>query len=139
MAHGWVCALDDEQAEVYEEAFLVRDWVYREVELNARSSVLNTSTEFLGGPTLTAILDQSKITTKFSCDGEFVSRACHDGQIEVYNPRLDRWEAEKLFDLVASLPLEFEQMVVFTHARQIRRVRMGFGSYPHRTTLSQSA
>jgi hypothetical protein len=54
-------------------------------------------------------------------------RACHDRQIEVYNPRLDRWEAEKLLDLVASVPLEFEQRVVFTHARQIRRVRMGFG------------
>ena len=54
-------------------------------------------------------------------------RACHDRQIEVYNPRLNRWEADKLFDLVASVPLEFEQSVVFTHARQIRRVRMGFG------------
>jgi hypothetical protein len=59
--------------------------------------------------------------------GEFVIRACHDRDIEVYNPRRHRWEREKLFDLVATIPFEFEQKVVFTHARKIRRVRTGFG------------
>lgn len=32
-----------------------------------------------------------------------------------------------MFDLVASVPFEFEQVIVFTHARKTRRVRTGFG------------
>ena len=73
-------------------------------------------------------LDDQKIFAQVDrVQGEFIFRAWHDRQIEVYNPRLDRWEAEKLFDVVASVPFEFEQRVVFTHARHIRRVRMGFG------------
>lgn len=59
--------------------------------------------------------------------GEFVIRGCHDRDIEVYNPRCQRWERGKLFDLVATISFEFEQKVVFTHAGKTRRVRNGFG------------
>lgn len=73
-------------------------------------------------------LDDQKIFAQVACvRGEFVIRACHDRDIEVYNPRRKRWEHEKLFDLVATIPFEFEQQVAFTHARKIRRVRTGFG------------
>jgi len=73
-------------------------------------------------------LDDQKIFASVARrNGEFVIRACHDREIEVYNARCQRWERIKLFELVATLPWEFEQRVVFTHARQRRRVRVGFG------------
>jgi len=73
-------------------------------------------------------LDDQKIFRQVArVQGEFVMRACHDRQLEVYNARLRRWEPEALFDLVATVPFEFEQEVQFTHARTTRRTRMGFG------------
>ena len=58
---------------------------------------------------------------------EFVLRACPDRKVEVWNARLQRWEPAGLFDLTASLPFAFEQDVVFTHARNVRRARRRFG------------
>lgn len=73
-------------------------------------------------------LDDQKIFAQVArVAGEFVIRACHDRNVEVYNARLQRWEAEKLFDLTATVAFEFEQEVLFTHARKTRRARMGFG------------
>jgi hypothetical protein len=73
-------------------------------------------------------LDDQKIFDQVARIGsEFVFRACHDRRIEVYNPRLDRWEGEMLFDLVARVPFEFKQVVIFTHARKTRRAWTGFG------------
>jgi hypothetical protein len=73
-------------------------------------------------------LDDQKIFAQVErVHGEFVIRACHARKIEVYNPRLKGWEAEKLFDLTANVAFEFEQEILFTHARKIRRARMGFG------------
>lgn len=73
-------------------------------------------------------LDDQKIFAQVErVHAEFVMRACHERKIEVYNPRLQRWEAEKLFDLTANVELQFEQVVLFTHARKSRRARMGFG------------
>ncbi len=40
---------------------------------------------------------------------------------------MQRWEREALFDLVATVPFEFEQEVLFTHARKTRRAQIGFG------------
>jgi len=64
-------------------------------------------------------------------------RACHDRQLEVYNDRLQRWEAGTLFDLVATVPFQFEQDVQFTHARQVRIVRTGFGWFKIRVRETQ--
>ena len=71
--------------------------------------------------------DQKAFAQVERVHGEFVIRACHDRRVEVYNPRLKRWESELLFDLVESVPFEFEQRVVFTHARRIRRALIRFG------------
>jgi hypothetical protein len=68
---------------------------------------------------------------------EYVIRACHDRQLEVYNDRLQRWEAGTLFDLVATVPFQFEQEVQFTHARQVRIVRTGFGWFKIRLLETQ--
>jgi len=73
-------------------------------------------------------LDDQKVFLQVDrVHAEFVIRACHDREVDVYNPRRQRWEREKLFDLVATIPFEFEEKVAFTHARKIRRVRTGFG------------
>ncbi len=73
-------------------------------------------------------LDDQKIFAQVErVHGEFVIRACHARNIEVYNPRLKRWESEKLFDLTANVELQFVQEILFTHARKSRRTRMGFG------------
>ncbi len=73
-------------------------------------------------------LDDQKVFAQIErVRAEFVIRACHDRAIEVYNERLDRWEAATLFDLIATVPFQFEQDVQFTHARETRIVRMRFG------------
>ena len=73
-------------------------------------------------------LDDQKLFAQVErVHAEFVLRACHERNVEVYNPRLQRWEAEKLFDLTPNVAFEFEQEVLFTHARKLRRTRMGFG------------
>lgn len=73
-------------------------------------------------------LDDQKVFAQVErVHAEFVIRACHDRQLEVYNDRLARWESATLFDLVATVPFQFEQKIRFTHARQVRTVRTGFG------------
>jgi hypothetical protein len=51
----------------------------------------------------------------------------------INSQRLKRWEAATLFDLVATVPFQFEQEVQFTHARQVRIVRTGFGWFKNRS------
>jgi hypothetical protein len=83
-------------------------------------------------------LDDQKVFAQVErVHAEFVIRACHDRQLEVYNDRLDRWEAATLFDLVATVPFQFEQEVPFTHARQVRIVRTGFGWFKIRLLETQ--
>lgn len=73
-------------------------------------------------------LDDQKVFAQVDrVQAEFVLRACHDRKVEVWNARLQRWEPEGLFDLTASVPFEFEQEVVFTHARTVRRAHLHFG------------
>lgn len=83
-------------------------------------------------------LDDQKVFAHVArVQGEFVIRGCHDRAIDVYNPRRQRWEREKLLDVVATLPFAFEQKVVFTHAGQLWRVRTGFGWLPIRLPDTQ--
>jgi hypothetical protein len=73
-------------------------------------------------------LDDQKVFAQVErLQAEYVFRAAHDRRVEVFNPRLKRWESELLFDLVTSVPFEFEQDVLFTHARAVRRARIRFG------------
>lgn len=101
--------------------------VNREVERAfrcTRALFPRTKLRFVGD----AGFDDEKVFAQVArVKSEFVFRAWHARNVEVYNARLQRWEAEKLFDLTATVPLEFEQDIVFTHARKTRRVRMGFG------------
>jgi hypothetical protein len=61
-------------------------------------------------------------------EAEFVVRASHlERIVEVYNDRLDRWEREKLGDLVDVVPFSHQFLVRFTHARQQRTVNMQIG------------
>jgi hypothetical protein len=83
-------------------------------------------------------LDDQKVFAQVErVQAEFAIRACHDRRVEVYNPRLKRWESELLFDLVESVPYEFEQEVVFTHARRMRRALMRFAWFAVRLPDSQ--
>lgn len=73
-------------------------------------------------------LDDQKVFAQVErVQAEFVIRACHNRNVEVWNARLQRWEPEALFDLVSGVPFEFEQEVLFTHARKVRRARLRFG------------
>jgi hypothetical protein len=88
-----------------------------------RALFSNLKLRFVGD----AGLDDQKVFAQIArVHGEFVIRACRERKVEVYNTRLKRWEAEKLFDLTANVPFEFEQEVLFTHARKTRRAHVGF-------------
>lgn len=70
---------------------------------------------------LFAWLDQPNI--------EFVIAASHlERLVEVYNPRRERWEVERLQDLVNSVPWALSYQALFRHAGKTRlaRVQMGW-------------
>jgi len=61
--------------------------------------------------------------------GEFVITAAHlERLVDVYNPRLDRWETEHLQDLVDCVPWEVSFQTLFQHAGRQRtaQVKMGW-------------
>lgn len=64
-------------------------------------------------------LDDRKVFAQVEkVQAEFVIRACHlNRTVQVYNPRLDRWETESLQDLVNTIPHEGSFEAKFTHAR----------------------
>jgi hypothetical protein len=76
-----------------------------------------------------AALDDKKVFAQVAlADAEFIFRVCHDNRrVEVYNERLDRWESERLDDLIATVPFEVRLQATFNHARKIRQVEVGLG------------
>jgi hypothetical protein len=73
-------------------------------------------------------LDDQKIFQQVQAlQAEFAIRAKYDRVLQVYNPRLKRWEDGQLFDLAQNVPLQFTDTVSFTHARKVTKVKMGFG------------
>ncbi len=73
-------------------------------------------------------LDDQKIFAQMNLvNAEFVIRARHNRQVEVYNDRLDRWEEELLDDLITTVPLSLKLRVAFTHARRVRVVDRELG------------
>jgi hypothetical protein len=56
----------------------------------------------------------------------FITRAAKDRLIDVYNPRLKRWEREHLKEMVASMPGQASFPTILSHAGQ---------SYPMQVTL----
>lgn len=64
--------------------------------------------------------DQKMFAYAGQCGLEFIFRGSYDRWVEVYNPHLDRWEEEKLKDLVATMPQAFRFQTSFTHAGRTR-------------------
>jgi len=90
---------------------------------------LRTIRMVLSGATVCIVADAGLDDRKlFSyadrCRLEFVIRASHDRWVEVYNPRLQRWELEKLKALAATLPQSFHFDTRFTHAGRTTRVQV---------------
>jgi hypothetical protein len=72
--------------------------------------------------------DQKMFAQVAQLQQEFVFRVSHlERLVEVYNERLDRWETEKLQDLVAGVPSQATFEVLFTHAGQERLDSVYFG------------
>jgi hypothetical protein len=76
-------------------------------------------------------LDDKKIFEWIASEaqGEFVIRASHlNRRVEVYNPRLDRWEAESLQELVRTVEFLATWQVTFKHAgkRRLATVKVGW-------------
>ncbi len=72
--------------------------------------------------------DQKMFAQVVKVEQEFVFRVSHlERIVEVYNDRLDRWETEKLQDLVESLPYQTTFQVLFQHAGETRFDTVHFG------------
>jgi hypothetical protein len=97
--------------------------IYRAIRIT-KALFPHTQLRFVGD----AGLDDQKIFRWMALvEGEFIIRACHNRKVEVYNARLDRWEAELLDDLTATVPLPLTCRVAFTHARKVRAEEMAVG------------
>ncbi len=72
--------------------------------------------------------DQKMFAQVVKLEQEFIFRVSHlERIVEVYNDRLDRWETEKLQDLVDSVPQLVTCQVLFKHAGETRRDTVHFG------------
>jgi len=97
--------------------------IYRSIRIN-RALFPHAKLHFVGD----AGLDDQKIFRQMDLvNAEFIIRACHNRKVEVYNERLDRWEEERLDDLIATVPLPLRLRVAFTHARKVRVVEIALG------------
>jgi hypothetical protein len=71
--------------------------------------------------------DQKMFAYVDTLNQEFVFRVCHlERIVEVYNERLQRWETEKLRDLVDCVPYQAAFEVLFTHAGRNRLETLPF-------------
>jgi len=69
---------------------------------------------------------------------KFTFRVSHlERIVEVYNDRLDRWETEKLQDLVESVPYQVTFQVLFKHAGETRLDTVHFGWFMVRIPNTQ--
>ena len=98
--------------------------VYRAIQ-NTRCLFPEERVRFLGD----CGLDDQKVFRKVGqAEAEFIFRVGHPERlVEVYNDRLDRWELERLDDLIATVPLSTHLEVAFRHARRVREADIGLG------------
>lgn len=83
--------------------------------------------------------DQKMFAQVVKLEQEFIFRVCHlERIVEVYNDRLDRWETEKLQDLVASVPHQATFQVLFKHAGETRFDTVHFGWFRVRIPGAQT-
>ena len=82
--------------------------------------------------------DQKMFAHVVKLEREFIFRVSHLERImEVYNDRLDRWETEKLQDLVESVPHQVTFQVLFKHAGETRLDTIHFGWFTIRIPGTQ--
>ncbi len=82
--------------------------------------------------------DQKMFAQVGKLEQEFVFRVSHlERIVEVYNDRLDRWETEKLQDLVESVPHQVTFQVLFKHAGETRIDTVHFGWFKIRIPDTQ--
>jgi len=82
--------------------------------------------------------DQKMFAQVMKLEQEFIFRVSHlERIVEVYNDRLDRWETEKLENLVGSVPHQATFQVLFTHAGETRRDTVHFGWFQIRIPDTQ--
>jgi len=82
--------------------------------------------------------DQKMFAQVMKLEQEFIFRVSHlERIVEVYNDRLDRWETEKLEDLVGSVPHQATFQVLFQHAGEARRDTVHFGWFQIRIPDTQ--
>jgi hypothetical protein len=82
--------------------------------------------------------DQKMFTQVGKLEQEFVFRVSHlERIVEVYNGRLDRWETEKLQDLVECVPHQATFQILFKHAGETRLDTVHFGWFKIRIPSTQ--
>ena len=86
-------------------------------------------------------LDDQKMFAKVErLKQKFIFRVSHlERIVEVYNERLDRWETEKLLDLVDSVPHQITFQVLFKHAGETRLDTVHFGWFKMRIPGTQES
>ena len=83
--------------------------------------------------------DQKMFAQVVKLEQEFIFRVSHlERIVEVYNDRLDRWETEKLQDLVDSVPHPATFQVLFKHAGETRFDTVHFGWFMARIPGTQA-
>jgi hypothetical protein len=107
-------------------SYTTEDFVSENEELKRAMRTIRT---ILRGPTVCIVADaglddQKMFSFAGQCDLQFIIRSSHDRWVEVYNPRLDSWEEEKLKDLVATVPQTYCFKTTFTHAGRTRVVEV---------------
>lgn len=82
--------------------------------------------------------DQKMFALVGKLEQEFTFRVSHlERIVEVYNDRLDRWETEKLQDLVESVPHQITFQVLFKHAGKTHLDTVHFGWFKIRIPGTQ--
>ncbi len=82
--------------------------------------------------------DQKMFAQVLKLEQAFIFRVSHlERIVEVYNDRLDRWETEKLQDLVESVPYQATFQVLFKHAGETRFDTVHFGWFKVRIPDTQ--
>lgn len=109
----------------YEVDFLSQNWeIYRAIR-TSRVVLAGRRIRFVADSGLD---DQKMFVWMGQADHEFVVRAQHlNRQIEVYNERADRWESEKLQDMVDTVLPRFRCSVAFHHAGRTRVTTITLG------------
>lgn len=83
--------------------------------------------------------DQKMFAQVVKLEQAFIFRVSHlERIVEVYNDRLDRWETEKLQDLVESVPHQVTFQVLFKHAGKTRHDTVHFGWFQIRIPGTQT-